>query len=101
MTDRDIVTGPRRGQVTEGTRVEIATTELKTLAPDDDAAEAVRWMRKFVYHGLPVVEASRSGSCASAISQSLATVLSLGGHQRRRADQRPSFLTPANGKSSI
>lgn len=60
LTDRDIVVrGLAEGKSPNAPASEIATTDLKTLAPDDDAAEAVRWMRKSSIRRLPVVEGGK------------------------------------------
>jgi len=60
LTDRDIVVrGLAEGKSPNAPASEIATTEVKVLSPDDDAAEAVRWMREAAVRRLPVVEAGR------------------------------------------
>ena len=60
LTDRDIVVrGLAAGKSPNAPASEIATTELKTLTPDDDVAQAVRWMRKSAIRRLPVVEAGK------------------------------------------
>jgi CBS domain-containing protein len=60
LTDRDIVVrGLAEGKSPNAPASEIATTELHTLTPDDDAAEAVRWMRKSAIRRLPVVEGGK------------------------------------------
>jgi CBS domain-containing protein len=60
VTDRDIVVrGLAEGKSPNAPASEIATTEVKVLAPDDDAREAVRWMREAAVRRLPVVEVGR------------------------------------------
>ena len=62
LTDTDIVVrGLAEGKSPNAHASEIATTEVKVLSPDDDAAEAVRWRREAAVRRLPVVEAGRSG----------------------------------------
>jgi CBS domain-containing protein len=60
VTDRDIVVrGLARGLSPNAPASEIATTELTMLSPDDDAAEAVEWMRREAIRRVPVVQDGR------------------------------------------
>jgi CBS domain-containing protein len=60
LTDRDIVVrGLAEGKSPHARASEIATTELTTLSPDDDAMEAVERMRREAIRRLPVVEDGR------------------------------------------
>lgn len=60
LTDRDIVVrGLAEGRSPNAPASEIATSDVKVLSPDDDATEAVRWMREAAVRRLPVVEAGR------------------------------------------
>lgn len=60
LTDRDIVVrGLAEGRSPNAPASEIATSEVKVLSPDDDATEAVGWMREAAVRRLPVVEAGR------------------------------------------
>jgi CBS domain-containing protein len=60
LTDRDIVVrGLAEGVSPNAPVAEIATTELKALAPEDDVEEAVRWMREAAIRRLPVVRDGR------------------------------------------
>jgi CBS domain-containing protein len=60
VTDRDIVVrGLAQGKSPNAPASEIASTDLKVLGPDDDAKEAVRWMREAAIRRLPVVEGGK------------------------------------------
>jgi CBS domain-containing protein len=60
VTDRDIVVrGLAEGKSPNAPASEIATTELTMLSPDDDAAQAVEWMRREAIRRVPVVEDGR------------------------------------------
>ena len=57
VTDRDIVVrGLAEGKSPNAPAAEIATTELRVLSPDDDAEQAVQWMRRDAIRRVPVVE---------------------------------------------
>jgi CBS domain-containing protein len=57
VTDRDIVVrGLAAGKSPNAPAAEIATTELRVLSPDDDATQAVEWMRRDAVRRVPVVE---------------------------------------------
>jgi CBS domain-containing protein len=60
LTDRDIVVRVlAEGKSPNAPASEIATTELTTLSPDDDAVEAVERMRGEAIRRVPVVEDGR------------------------------------------
>jgi CBS domain-containing protein len=60
LTDRDIVVrGLAEGKSPNDPASAIATTELTTLSPDDDAVEAVERMRREAIRRVPVVEDGR------------------------------------------
>jgi CBS domain-containing protein len=60
LTDRDIVVRVlAEGKSPNAPASEIATTDLTTLSPDDDAVEAVERMRREAIRRLPVVEDGR------------------------------------------
>ncbi|HJR96764.1 MAG TPA: CBS domain-containing protein [Actinomycetota bacterium] len=57
VTDRDIVVrGLAEGKSPNAPASELATTDVKVLSPEDDAEEAVQWMREAAIRRLPVVE---------------------------------------------
>jgi CBS domain-containing protein len=60
VTDRDIVVrGLAAGKSPNAPASEIATTELTVLSPEDDAVEAVEWMRREAIRRVPVVQDGR------------------------------------------
>jgi CBS domain-containing protein len=60
LTDRDIIVRVlAEGKSPNAPASEIATTELTTLSPDDDAVEAVERMRGEAIRRVPVVEDGR------------------------------------------
>jgi CBS domain-containing protein len=60
LTDRDIVVRVlAEGKSPNAPASEIATTDLTTLSPDDDAVEAVERMRGEAIRRVPVVEDGR------------------------------------------